>query len=124
MRVLPIVEVLLLDWTIAEVIVLYWSDSAVISIFCLFKMWFIDPWASLIAAPFFTLHYGRFMAGHLLLVYDFVLPFEGLATEFWEGGNVASLLTLSSLALFESHGISFYQNFIGRTEYVDRDISK
>ena len=28
------------------------------------------------------------MAGHLLLVYDFVLPAEGLATGFWEGGNV------------------------------------
>ena len=43
MNVLPIVGVLLLDWTIAEVLVLYWSESAVISIFCLFKMWFIDP---------------------------------------------------------------------------------
>ena len=123
-NILPLVGVLLLDWTIAEVLVLYWSESAVIGIFCLFKMWLIDPWASLIAAPFFTVHYGGFMAGHLLLVYDFVLPDEGLATAFWEGGNVVSLLTLSFLALFVSHGISFFQNFIGRTEYVDRDIRK
>ena len=28
------------------------------------------------------------------------------------------------MALFEAHGISFYQNFISRTEYVDRDIRK
>jgi|TARA_B110000263_G_scaffold124772_1_gene108516 hypothetical protein len=32
-NVLPIVGVLLLDWTIAEVIVLYWPESAVIGIF-------------------------------------------------------------------------------------------
>ena len=121
-NVLPIVGVLFLDWTIVEVIMLYWSESAVIGIFCLFKMWLIDPWASLIVAPFFTLHYGGFMAGHLLLVYGFVFPDEGLMTEYWEGGNVASFLTLSFLALFVSHGISFFQNFIGRTEYVARDI--
>ena len=123
-NVLPIVGVLFLDWTIVEVIMLYWSESAVIGIFCLFKMWLIDPWASLIVAPFFTLHYGGFMAGHLLLVYGFVFPDEGLMTEYWEGGNVVSFLTLSFLALFVSHGISFFQNFIGRTEYVDRDIRK
>jgi hypothetical protein len=121
-NVLPIVGVLFLDWTIVEVIMLYWSESAVIGIFCLFKMWLIDPWASLIVAPFFTLHYGGFMAGHLLLVYGFVFPDEGLMTEYWEGGNVISFLTLSFLALFASHGISFFQNFIGRTEYVARDI--
>ena len=121
-NVLPIVGVLFLDWTIVEVIMLYWSESAVIGIFCLFKMWLIDPWASLIVAPFFTLHYGGFMAGHLLLVYGFVFPDEGLMTEYWEGGNVISFLTLSFLALFVSHGISFFQNFIGRTEYVARDI--
>ncbi len=121
-NVLPIIGVLLLDWTIAEVILLYWSESAVIGIFNLFKMWLIDPWASLIAAPFFTLHYGGFMAGHLLLVYGFVLPDEGLAKDFWESGNAVSPLTLSFLALFVSHGVSFFANFIGRIEYLDRDI--
>lgn len=119
---LPIVGVLFLDWTIVEVIVLYWSESAVIGIFNLFKMWLIDPWASLIAAPFFTFHYGGFMASHLLLVYIFVLPQGGLATEFWGGGYVVSFFTLSFLALFVSHGLSFFQNFIGRIEFVDRDI--
>jgi hypothetical protein len=119
---LPIAGVLFLDWTVAEVMLLYWSESAVIGIFSLFKMFLINPWASLIAAPFFTLHYGGFMAAHLLLLNGFVLPGDGLAPEFWEGGNLVSPLTLAFLALFVSHGISFFQHFIGRAEYVDRDI--
>lgn len=106
----------------AEVMLLYWSESAVIGIFNLFKMWLINPWASLIAVPFFTLHYGGFMAAHLLLLNGFILPSDGLTPEFWEGGNLVSPLTLAFLALFVSHGVSFFQNFIGRAEYVDRDI--
>jgi len=101
---------------------LYWSESAVIGIFNLFKMWLNNPWASLIAAPFFTLHYGGFMAAHLLLLNSFILPSDGLALEFWEGGNLVSPLTLAFLALFVSHGVSFFQHFVGRAEYVDRDI--
>ena len=119
---LPIAGVWFLGWTVAEVMLLYWSESAVIGIFNLLKMFLVNPWASLIAAPFFTLHYGGFMAAHLLLLNGFILPSDGLAPEFWEGGNLASPLTLAFLALFVSHGISFFQHFIGRAEYVDRDI--
>ena len=121
-NVLPIIGVLFLDWTVTEVLVLYWSESAVIGIYSIFKMWLIDPWGSAIAAPFFTIHYGGFMAAHWLLLYNFVLPDEDLTTGFGANGIIASSLTLPFLALFVSHGVSFFQNFVGRAEYVDRDV--
>ncbi|MBT4581660.1 MAG: hypothetical protein HOD07_06320, partial [Gammaproteobacteria bacterium] len=65
-NLIPILGVLLYDWDIGEVMLLFWAESAVIGFYNLLKLGKVSGWAVLFYGPFFVGHYGGFMAGHLL----------------------------------------------------------
>jgi hypothetical protein len=64
-------------------------------------------------AGFFLIHYGIFWTVHGIFV--FALPeFAGGSAAF---GEVSGSMALAAVALFISHGASFFLNYLGRGEY-------
>ncbi len=125
-NLVPLVGVILFGWDMGRIMVLYWAESAIIGVFNLLKMAVIGKWAILFIGPFFLGHFGGFMIVHLLFIYGF----------FIEGAGAGSAIPLSQVAadfvilwpalaaLFMSHALSFYLNFIGRREYAGRQIAR
>ena len=126
-NLIPVAGTLFFGWRLSDVMVLYWAESAVVGFYNLLKIAVIGRWFALLAGPFFLGHFGGFMAVHFLFIYTIFI--EG----FGKGGSVSSgdlsevaalfvSLWPALLALFVSHGYSFFANFIGRGEYHKRTV--
>jgi hypothetical protein len=105
--------------------VLYWAESAIIGFFNICKIAVIGRWAALLAGPFFAGHFGGFMAVHFLFIYGiFVKGIQdgGTGGDLAEVGQLFVDLWPALLALFLSHGYSFFANFLGRQEYRGRTV--
>ena len=120
----PVGGVLFFAWTIEDVLLLYWAESAVIGIYNLARMWVIGRWKILLLGPFFLVHYSGFMAGHLFFIYALVISSSDVSVS--ASGILDHLLLLSPalIALFISHGVSFFFNFLGEKEYETTSLSE
>lgn len=102
----PLLGVLFLGWDLGLVLLLYWAESAVILFFSLLKLTVASGVAAFFLVPFFLVHAGMFMAGHLVfLLFNFVeQPADG-----WRSllGDLAWALPI----FLASHGYSFWTNF-------------
>jgi len=120
-NLVPIAGSIFLGWNLADVMVLYWAESAVIGFFNICKMAVIGGWTVLLAGPFFAGHFGGFMAIHFLFIYTLFVkqPQQGgaLVGDLAEVSQLFINLWPALLALFASHGFSYYQNFLGRKEF-------
>ena len=125
-NLIPLAGVLFLGWDLGQIMVLFWAENAVIGFFTLIKLVMMARWMSLVVGPFFVAHYGGFMAGHFIFVY--FLFVRGIDAT---GSEPAVLPALKALfiplwpalaALFVSHGVSFFTNYIGRGEYKRHDL--
>ena len=126
-NLIPVAGSVFLGWKLADVMVLYWAESAVIGFFNICKIITIGRWAALFAAPFFAGHFGGFMVVHFLFIYTIFIemPQNG-GTSGGELAEVALLFTSlwpALAALFVSHGFSFFANFLGRHEYRGRTVN-
>jgi len=114
-NLLPLSGVLFFNWSVYEVLLLYWSENIIIGMFNLARFWTLlrrrRDYSALFLGPFFTIHYGGFALGH----YVFLQAFFGPDSDI--GGELSAMFTASFLALLASHGISFFANFLGRREY-------
>jgi hypothetical protein len=123
-NLVPLAGAALFGWDLGLVMVLYWAESAVIGFFNICKMAVIGRWAALLAAPFFAGHFGGFMAVHFLFLWGFFV--KGPAD--FSGGDLTEVLEMFTqlwpalAALFASHALSFFTNFLGRKEYLSRTI--
>ena len=120
----PVGGVLFFAWTIEDVLLLYWAESAVIGIYNLARMWVIGRWKILLLGPFFLVHYSGFMAGHLFFIYALVISSSDVSVS--ASGILDQLLLLSPalIALLISHGVSFFFNFLGEKEYETTSLSE
>jgi hypothetical protein len=124
---LPLFGVLLGGWTLAEVMVLFWAESAVIGFYTLLKIAVVSKWWAPFPALFFTGHFGGFMAIHFLFIYEMFV--RGMGAERPAPGALDALTPLLTelwpalLALFVSHGVSFALNFIARREYENANVA-
>jgi hypothetical protein len=124
-NLVPIAGAAFLGWELSDVMVLYWAESAIIGFYNICKIAVIGRWSALLAAPFFIGHFGGFMAVHFLFVYGIFV--EGMQ-DGGSGGDLRAVAALfvglwpALLALFLSHGYSFFANFIGRQEYRRRTV--
>lgn len=123
-NLIPVAGFLLWDWSLSDVMVLYWAESGVIGLFNLGKMAVISRWLAIPGGLFFLSHYGAFMSVHFLFIYGIFV--EGMKSS--SGGDLSAVAELfrslwpALAALFISHGVSFFVNFLGRREYAVRDM--
>ena len=126
-NLIPVAGSVFLGWSLSDVMVLYWAESAVIGLFNIIKIIIIGRWAALFAAPFFVGHFGGFMAVHFLFIYTiFVKQFQTGNAGDVELAEVALLFTSlwpALAALFISHAFSFFSNFLGRREYLGKTVN-
>lgn len=125
-NLIPLAGVLLLDWKLGNVMVLYWAESAVIGFWNVIKLAVVGKWTALLAAPFFVGHFGGFMAGHFLFIYYFFvrgIDAAGPEPEVWTALlDLFEPLWPALAALFVSHGVSFFTNYLGQREYLGMDL--
>ena len=127
-NVLPLVGVAAFGWNLADVMVLYWAESAVIALYTVLKICVVGKLAALAAVPFFVGHFGGFMAVHFLFVYGFfVRGFEAVSSEPAAiDGLLAIFVPLwpALLGFAVSHGASFVANFVRGGEYHGVSVSE
>jgi Family of unknown function (DUF6498) len=125
-NLIPLAGVLFFGWDLAAVMILFWAESAVIAFYTMLKMAIVGKLAAIVAVPFFLGHFGGFMAGHFLFIYSFFV--RGIEAAGPEPGAREALLGVfipiwpSLAALFISHGVSFFTNFVGRREYASATV--
>lgn len=115
-NLVPLAGVIALDWDLGLVMVLFWLENGVVGFYGILRLAALAGWAALGLVPFFLVHFGMFMAGHLLfLILFFVVddPFD----VSWAGlGEALQLGTpwpfVAVAALLVSHGVSFVRNFL------------
>jgi hypothetical protein len=110
-NVVPLLGVLLLGWDLGLILLLYWAESAVVLLFSLAKLAIAARRAALGLVPFFVLHAGIFMGGHLLFL---VALFIERPAGGW--GGLARDVALVLPVFAASHGYSFWSNVRRRGE--------
>lgn len=126
-NLLPLAGVLVFGWDLANVMVLYWAESAVIGVYTLAKVFVVGKWVAPFAGLFFVGHFGGFMAVHFLFVYGLFVRGGSLSDE--PGVHEALLgvfgpLWPALLAFVVSHGVSFVLNFIRGREYAGAKVQE
>ena len=116
-NVMPLCGAWLLDWDIFTVLLLFWFENVVIGIFNLIKM--IQCPSSvkerLVTMSFFTIHYGAFCTGHLVVLFSlFGLATRGGFLPIWLDAadyiaRYSHYLWLSIAAIISLQGFSFME---------------
>jgi hypothetical protein len=133
---IPLVGVIWFGWNVWTILIVYWLENGIVGIFNVGRMWLADGplpdgaasgWrfngrpmneaGRLGLIAFFAMHYGIFWFVHGVFVLTFPL-FAGIGgtTDMTEGANPPAII-LAGVALFISHAVSFWFNFLGRGEY-------
>ncbi len=135
-NVIPLVGVLLLGWSVWNILVIYWLENGIVGVINVLKMARADgslalPGPSLMVngqpatsmsklglIPFFVVHYGIFWVVHGIFVltlplFTSVSPGAGGEDMSLEAGPVI----LAAVGLAISHGLSYWWNFLRGGEY-------
>lgn len=122
-NLVPLIGVLFFDWKMSELLLLYWLESAVIGGYNVIKMIQIGGPKALPLCIFFCIHYGGFMAGHLVFLDAFFFDSA-------RGGLVDTVKSLlpglwpAVLALVVSHGFAYYEDFLRNGAYQQRQLNR
>jgi hypothetical protein len=131
--------VILWDWDVAAIVMLFWSENLIIGALTLIKILFGSPILGWFGAAFFLLHYGAFCAVHgmfaaMLLGIDigdplaggdwpFLLVFVQLLVGVIRGVVQTAppewIFGFAAVAL--SHGVSLVVHYFGGREYERYD---
>jgi len=142
-NVVPLFGVLFLDWDAFFIVLLYWSENLVIGFYNILKIALaaaphpVEHLGKFFLIPFFTVHYGGFTAVHgffVLAIFKKNIDVNVMEGKAWpcflvfvqmllKVANqiysiIPSQMKFAILALFLSHGISFFYNFLLKGEYA------
>lgn len=116
-NLVPIIGVLFFDWSLFQIIFIYWCETGIIGFFSILKILICTRpiFLGVFFSMFFTIHFGGFMFGHLLFISalfgDEVITIKSLWPVFY-----------AVVPLIISHLISFINNFIGKKEWLIENI--
>ena len=115
----PLIGVIFFGWDLLQIMILYWLESGVIGFYNIIKMLLTNPVAGVVFVPFFIVHYGGFMLGHLIFILALFgshhfLDQKFILSDAWR--QTIPVIMAPLISLFISHGISFWKNFVGRRE--------
>ena len=118
-NLVPLAGVYFWDWDLFFLMVLYWSESAIVGFFGIVSIIFETRILSVFLVPFFCVHFGGFMFVHLMFIRLLFGPdwaktlrlseTQVLSRLFWEQG-----LWVPVMFLFLSHAASFFLNYYKR----------
>jgi len=139
-----LVGVLRFDWSVFEIVFLYWAENVIIGVINVFRMllasplpipkeiprdqippkakgalWAVNIGAKLFMVPFFCVHYGMFTMVHGAFVFDLFNKENSHGMDYWKSipEFMTTALAMSLAALAISHLYSFFTNYIGRGEW-------
>lgn len=125
-NLLPLIGVLLWDWDVFALLLLFWCENVIIGLFGIARMVVSgseeNAFEGLFLPVFFLVHYGGFMFGHLMVLvfmYSNSLPEAGSIVGPANSYRIVveNLSWVALIALFVSHGWSFVENFMGNREH-------
>ncbi|AKG54117.1 hypothetical protein DGWBC_1481 [Dehalogenimonas sp. WBC-2] len=126
---MPLLGVVFLNWQVFPIMFLFWMENVVIGVLNVFKMALAQKnspaSAKLFMIPFFCIHYGIFTFVHGIFIF---ILFGGILNE---SGTILTFdsfkglhLEWGILILAMSHGFSFINNYIQRSEYKQASVSE
>ena len=111
-NLVPLVGVLFFDWSLFTIMFFFWLESAVIGCFNILKLVIVANILSIITVPFFVVHYGAFMSGHLVFIFALFSPDEMSFSGFFPPIDLLTSHIMNVwpafLGISLSHGISFF----------------
>ena len=125
-NLLPLAGVFLWDWDVFFLLLLFWCENVIIGLFGIARLVVAasnDTLREGLLLPlFFLVHYGGFMFGHFMVLFGMYSGnFEGAGNhaqpEDYYRLILDNLNWVALVALFISHGWSFIENYMGRSEY-------
>ena len=122
-NLVPLLGVLFFGWSVFQVMFIYWAENVVVGIWNVVKMLTAkrsqeDSFGAIMfVVCFFIFHYGLFCTAHGFFVF-FMFGSSFSKFEFQPLTQpVTAGMLLGAAALFISHGVSYFQNYIGKGEY-------
>jgi hypothetical protein len=100
-NLVPLVGVVAFGWDLGLILLLFWGESVIVFAFSILKMARAAGLAAFALVPFFLVHAGMFMGGHLVFL---------LALFVGDPRPLLSQLALPLAVLALSHGVSFVVN--------------
>ena len=125
-NLVPVVGVLLWDWDVFLLLLLFWCENVVIGIFGIARLIVAgkteSPVEGLVLPVFFLVHYGGFMFGHFMILFAMYSGHVEEAGKLVEPEDyyrviIEQLNWVAVLALFISHAWSFVENFMVQQEH-------
>ncbi|MBN1370144.1 MAG: hypothetical protein JW954_07920 [Dehalococcoidaceae bacterium] len=122
-NLVPLLGILLLDWSLFSVLFFYWLESAVVGIYNIPRMLMAGSTGEsgsgggkhrTAGVLFFLVHYSGFMAGHGVFLFALFQP----------ASIELSAVLLGFVSLGISHGVSFAVNYVGHKEYRNTTLSE
>lgn len=146
-NLLPLAGVLFWDWSVFHIMIVYWLENVIIGMVNVLKMLTVlilrREWGMVFLIPFFCVHYGGFALGHGIFVTvlfhpdTFIQEDGSIVTSDRTGETPGSdpfdmerllndLAMMENLkfavaALFASHVLSWWFNFVRAGEYRTKE---
>ena len=130
-NLVPLFGAIFWDWSIIEIVLLYWAENLVIGLFTILRIMTVSPPesspamlpAKLGLSAFFTVHYGIFCLVHGVFIVVLLGGDRGIAGPFEIPAVFSGSLTWALLALIVSHAVSFIWNYLGKGENRETDLN-
>ena len=134
-NIAPLIEVIFFGWETFILLLLFWIENVIVGIINVLKMLTASSrgpdkhTAKRAVIPFFCIHYGIFTFVHgifVFVVFGSMITGDGPFPSFSSLRELIgrSQLTWAVLALFASHLISYFHNYLGKGEYKTTSLNE